>query len=93
MENDTKKPPIYLAETVPRQSHTVICKTCREPFKTSYSYQIYCNNPCRFEYDRKPKKPKVVRQTNKQAAQKRKDKAEIERQNTLKNRALFSTRL
>ena len=89
---ETEKRPMIIAE-VPRQKHKVNCKTCKQDFLTPYSYQIYCRNPCKLPYAKKPKKPKVVRQTNLQARKKRAIKAEKERQHTLNNRKWLSMKL
>tara|TARA_R110000772_G_scaffold152274_3_gene263032 strand:+ start:296 stop:571 length:276 start_codon:yes stop_codon:yes gene_type:complete len=81
---DTKKRPIFLAETVPRHKHKVKCSKCKKDFITAYSYQVYCNDPCVAEHKPKPKKVKKVLEGT--AGQRKKIRDEARRQDTLLNR-------
>jgi uncharacterized membrane protein (UPF0127 family) len=89
MSEDTKRPVIM--PEVPRQMHMVMCKSCKKDFPTRYSYQVYCRNPCKAETPAKPKRVKKVLEGT--AAQRKKIAEEKRRQTTLRNRALFATRL
>ena len=75
----------------PQTIHAITCEKCKEEFKTRYSYQKYCRNPCKSEPVRKPKKEKVELVGT--ASQRKKIREEKRRQETLKNRAWLTTRL
>ena len=76
----------------PRTVYKYACQICGNPFKTNYRYQKYCLDPCKHVVEKKVV-IKAEKQTNKQMSDRRKERQEAKRLNSILNRKYLTRKL